>query len=99
MTERKPHKYADVIKAWADGKTIQGRINLGDWQDAPAHRNPDFVNPRVEWRIKPENIFKTVSVYLVNNQESLGFGYASEHNLRLEFDPDSSKLLRAEVIE
>ena len=34
MTERKPHRNAEVIKAWAYGKPIQFRISkLGAWED------------------------------------------------------------------
>lgn len=33
MTERKPHKWSEVIKAWADGKPIQFKIGENDWED------------------------------------------------------------------
>jgi len=53
-----PYKYADVIKAWADGKEIQYKPPGFDWQDFdydalkstfPVH----FKHPNLEWRIKP----------------------------------------------
>jgi len=59
-----PHKYANVIKAWADGETIQWR-NLATpdtksfwnkdsfWVDCTQNKTPDFNSPRREWRIKP----------------------------------------------
>lgn len=53
----KPHKHAELIKAWADGATIQGRNvyfseGKSDWYDLnPPHWDSD----RVEYRIKPEH--------------------------------------------
>lgn len=67
MTERKPHKWAEVIKAWADGKPIQFRQNTQhewtDWiPDELKNSNASalffpFDIPRFdqfEWRVKPE---------------------------------------------
>ncbi|QHZ59766.1 hypothetical protein HWD03_gp085 [Alteromonas phage vB_AmeM_PT11-V22] len=45
-----PHKYADVIKAWADGYEVQS-FNCGKWNDV----NYPTFNPDLEWRIKPDN--------------------------------------------
>lgn len=45
-----PHKYADVIKAWADGYEVQ-YLNWDTWHDSIF---PSF-DPDLEWRIKPEN--------------------------------------------
>lgn len=33
MTEGKPHKWAEVIKAWADGKPIQFKVGESEWID------------------------------------------------------------------
>jgi hypothetical protein len=61
-----PHKYADVIKAWADGKQIQFKeFDWKDWKDWYPHyeyqeyENPTgyapSFNPRYwEYRVKPE---------------------------------------------
>ena len=48
-----PHKYADVIKAWADGHKVQN-FQMGDWvdQDLP------IFDPDLEWRIKPQNPYQ-----------------------------------------
>lgn len=60
-----PHKYAEVIKAWADGKTIQFRyLHAGvmlDWADFTASFAgcPDFCDTNgvnYEWRVKPEPV-------------------------------------------
>ena len=47
-----PHKYANVIKAWADGETIQCKERF--WSDyTRKDTTPDFDSPELEWRIKP----------------------------------------------
>ncbi len=52
----KPHKYADVIKAWADGEEIQHRFSpeyaWRDWRQLDAIAN--FDEPKLEWRVKPK---------------------------------------------
>lgn len=57
----RPHKYADVIKHWADGGEIQYKFNQPDgkfiWVD---EKKPDFntcdESPIIEFRIKPETL-------------------------------------------
>jgi hypothetical protein len=55
-----PHKHADLIKAWADGATIQCKI-----RGCPDYWK-DLVNPQwdsKEYRIKPNTIkFRTALV-------------------------------------
>lgn len=77
MDERKPHKWAEVIKAWADGKPIQCRVETqNEWIDwspdqlrqsnASAMFFP-FDVPRFdkfEWRVKPENFVFEECVYV-----------------------------------
>lgn len=111
-TERKPHKWAEVIKAWADGKPIQYKPNKGsswtnyDPEHARQHRiNLDFYSSNIpkfdeyEWRVKPENI--VIECEISPNHHFNG-GYfcetSTKNNLRLEFDPDTKKLVKAEVI-
>lgn len=46
-----PHKHAEVIKAWADGATIQKySLVTGNWEDLP---NPSWLECS-QYRIKPE---------------------------------------------
>jgi hypothetical protein len=61
----KPHKYADVIKAWADGKVVQFAdcvhptaadplcLRSPDWRDWTDQYVPSF-GAHFLWRIKPE---------------------------------------------
>lgn len=50
---KKPHKHAEIIKAWADGKEIEFRAS--DKFDFSPVRNPNpGWNYDYEYRIKPE---------------------------------------------
>lgn len=110
MTTERKHKWAEAIKAWADGKPIQCRVETQkewiDW-DTDRLRNLKtsalfypFDVPRFdqfEWRVKPE----PVETY--HFVEYMGEGdvemYSSENlkaNLRLTFE--DKKLVKAEVI-
>ena len=48
--ERKPHKHAALIKAWADGAIIQFKGIYGVWADTDGNR-PTWTAD--EYRIKP----------------------------------------------
>lgn len=62
----KQHKWAGVIKAWADGQSVQFRICIsesreewGEWMDFPnklhhTYSPWDSPNAHIEWRVKPE---------------------------------------------
>lgn len=56
-----PHKHAELIKAWADGATIEFRGGLGEWH---VTYHPDWFDD-VDYRIKPEP--KKVIFYLYTN--------------------------------
>lgn len=53
-----PHKYADVIKAWADGAAIQSRVNAAmDWKDLRLATDPESgpaFHQGYEYRLKPD---------------------------------------------
>lgn len=51
-----PHKWAHVIKAWADGKPIERRFLSDKWREVIGHGTPPFDDARNEWRIKPETV-------------------------------------------
>ena len=51
-----PHKWADVIKAWADGKPIERRFMSDKWSEIIGPGTPPFNDDRNEWRIKPETV-------------------------------------------
>ena len=91
-----PHKHAAVIKAWADGATIQMRMkdmSESTWCDVDS---PAWGADYFEYRIKPE-----VKTYDINVEwgEHIGCPIQSSQakkNLRLTFT--DNKLTAAEVI-
>ena len=112
MTERKPHKYADAIKAWADGKPIQYKPNkestwinydpdysrrLGINQEFYSSDVPKF--DKFEWRVKPKHIVAHICAFVRDDFiKSIGISSLEEPNLQLEFDPETKRLIKAEVI-
>ena len=46
----KPHKHAELIKAWADGAEIERLSEIGDW--LPDNDTPEWLED-VTYRIKP----------------------------------------------
>ncbi len=104
MTERKPHKWAEVIKAWADGKQIQLKDErVGEWIDYKTEDIPNFSLDYLKWRIKPENVVVEENVYILKTITDYGIkgrlGIANgSPNIRLEFDPKTYILVKAEVI-
>lgn len=103
-TERKPHKWAEIIKAWADGKPIQYKYL--DWKDSEWKDNdmplPRFDIGDLEWRVKPKNIVvKTKLGYEIDS--FTGWGKLVQDtgvkpNIRFEFDPETLKLVKVEMI-
>lgn len=56
-TKHSPHKYADVIKCWADGGEIQFKHTLKDeWITYANREELPYIGPHssYSWRIKPE---------------------------------------------
>ena len=112
MTERKPHKYADAIKAWADGKPIQYKLNkesiwinydpdysrqLGVNQEFYSSDVPKF--DKFEWRAKPDNVVIKTNVCLNDALlDGVEIALLVSPNLQLEFDPETKRLIKAEVI-
>lgn len=99
----KPHKHADLIKAWADGAEIEARGDgYGGWNVV----NNPFWFDYMEYRIKPEP--KPDVVKLFKASIDLKYGDAISHavsdewlhcsNLKLTFDGETGKLKSAEVL-
>lgn len=62
-----PHKHAAVIKAWADGFTVQERVmRCGEWQewkDVFSHAPTFWTDSCYQFRVKPKpdiNVFAHV---------------------------------------
>jgi hypothetical protein len=95
----KPHKHAELIKAWADGAEIQfRRYGETDWQDAG--HNPQWLQT-FDYRIKPKS--NNDIVYETHIKYDFGWKWvntscAGLSNLRLTFDNKTGKLTSARVI-
>lgn len=96
--------HAELIKAWADGATVQAKAANGEWFDC---RTPSWF-PQDEYRIRPEprpdvTLYCWVDNLVLDDPNLYGFiTNAREHykgdNLRLTFDGETGKLKSAEVI-
>lgn len=65
-----PHKWQKEIHAFADGKVIQYRVlPRGGWVDS-GYR-PDFSDPVLEFRIKPELKTITYRIALVRRPDGI----------------------------
>ena len=97
----KPHKHAELIKAWADGAEIEIKFYEG-WREC----RPIDWNENAEFRIKPEP--KPDTQYWVRVFEHSGGSMFCPHtapatdvrpaNIKLTFDGETGKLKSAEVL-
>jgi len=49
-----PHKHAELIKAWADGASIQENVYEGKWFDIGINGGAILWSWKSDYRIKPE---------------------------------------------
>lgn len=112
MIERKPHKWAEAIKAWADGKTIQFRgVGIPEWMDydTNALRNSQisalfypFHVPRFdlnfEWRVKPENTIVERNIWLSDDEKVIKVSVGGMPNVRFTYDSTTKELIDVELI-
>ena len=90
----KPRKYAELIKAWADGAEIQVRpSSSGKWADC---ENPYWAQ-NYEYRIKPEPKPDIVVSRWVDRYGSTA--HCSESNVKYTFDGETGELKSAEVLK
>ena len=91
----KPHKHAELIKAWADGADIEIKFYEG-WRDC----RPIDWNENAEFRIKPQPKPDQV----VYPQSATSWDENQKHQwfiggrLKLTFDGETGKLKKAEVL-
>jgi hypothetical protein len=102
----KPHKHAELIKAWADGSEIEYKFFCGgtQWSDWLPMNDGSWTNsPEYEYRIKPEPKPDVVKTICVRNCASDGVfmceGFHEIPNLKLTFDGETGKLKSAEVLK
>jgi hypothetical protein len=92
----KPHKHAELIKAWADGAEIEACVGPDEWW---VEEYPDW-HPLVAYRIKPQP--KTDIVYYgvfdhLNGQHEIGCCFSREQDesidqLKIVFDGETGKI-------
>lgn len=93
----KPHKHAELIKAWADGATVQTWVDhAGKWVD---NFHPYWIESD-EYRIKPDP--DQISYLLLNyphKNQWFEHDYPCEHDcIKIVRDRKTGKLKSAEVI-
>ena len=96
----KPHKHAELIKAWADGAEIEAKLEDGSWGDA---LNPCWFN-HSEYRIKPEPKPDVVLYGYAEKSKCEWYAtkmgrHQSGDNLKLTFDGETGELKSAEVLK
>jgi len=100
----KPHKHAELIKAWADGAEIEERYIDKDNQDfydwVEFNGDWSYID-NYEYRIKPEA--KPDIVLWASMHPTKSNVYYSHHfggaNLKLTWDEKTRKLKSAEVLK
>ena len=93
------HPHADLIKQWADDiSLIVERLESfsESWYEVRASELTEFPATTFRLSEKPFTIFANISpIGSAHTSERLN---ASVHNLRLEFEMSSGKLIKAEVL-
>ena len=96
----KPHKHAELIKAWADGAEIQIRRDE-HWNWAYTHK-PDW-SEAYEYRIKPEPkpdvVEEAYVMKRLNGEVYVCQGFHEIPNARFIWDGETGKLKSIEVIK
>jgi hypothetical protein len=98
----KPHRHAEIIKEFVNGKECEYYIPYSDkWEEI--NFLADF-DTRHTVRIKPEPKPDTVDYLFVANKEpiyvpEINWVYENTANLKLTWDGETGKLKSAEVIK
>lgn len=94
----KPHKHAEVIKAWADGAIIQFRYNnVSAWHEIAC---PTW-SYSIEYRVKPEpkpDIVRYARAEYSPNIGTCFIYHEGTANIKLVFDGETRKLKSVELI-
>ena len=99
----KPHKHAELIKAWADGAEIE--VNMPDVNgDAVWEYFNGTWNEDLQYRIKPESKPDVVGTFYFNcdTMHSHIAGMKADledSNVKLTFDGETGELKSAEVLK
>ena len=93
----KPHKHAEVIKAWADGAEIEFRFSRdGLWK--PCKNNCPGWLEGTQYRVKPKNIVLDRYLHISELNYLLANSFDAS-NCRMTFDPVTRELIDVEMIK
>jgi hypothetical protein len=105
MKMKKPHKHAELIKAWADGAEIDCSYDGINWE--PILGTPSWLES-CQYRIKPEpkpDVVEHMSIYRnlnrrYENERPVGERIDCQYvgNVLLTWDGETRKLKSAEVL-
>jgi hypothetical protein len=100
----KPHKHAELIKAWADGAEIEWQDKWGEWQ--PFFLTHSWYEEK-NYRIKPKPDYVSTRRVFLKYCDSFGYYAETENNalsgrpnnVRFTFDFETGELKSAEVLK
>jgi hypothetical protein len=105
----KPHKHAELIKAWADGAEIEIELLIGaslkpEWYE---DGSPEWHKDR-KYRIKPEPKTDIVKAFMLESHPLCGLRFydatgfsreKDEQRILVTFDGETGELKSAEVLK
>jgi len=96
----KPRKNAELIKAWADGATIQYWSNQYGWEDCAG--NAPAWHEDAKYRIKPKPDYVYYGVFDMDGSMSIESCFTKNNDkgdhIKVTFDGETGKLKSAEVL-
>ena len=103
MCTKTPHKHADLIKAWADGATIQVQLVKDKWETI----SQPIWTAHVEYRIKPEPK-PDYSVFLCCAKKAIGLNHQyarkqtgltkDEFQIEIAFSGETNEILFVQLV-
>ena len=98
MTMGKPHKHAELIKAWADGATIERQNRVDGVWDEEVY--PCWEDEYATFRIKPEPKPDVVEYYQLLRGDNEAQRVRKEYaNLEIIWDGETGELKSAKVLK
>ena len=96
----KPHKHAELIKAWADGAEIEFSESLyGDWIPTKQPEWSEKLNYRIKPEPKPDFVKYVCVTFFLKEFIGIQNAYKNNANLAIYFDGETGELKSAEVLK